>query len=467
MNVEKLLDKAAGLMADDKFRDAMAVLKKVSAAKLKKKPPRYYAILGRLQQELNLFDEAIKTLSRLEEIDPHYRNLNYLLAEAYVEKRLVEKSILYYGKHLKQYPDSRKALIGIGLALELVHRYDEAAVYYQKILDKNPKDSTALMYRGDCMKYVDVNQKEISEIKEVLSSPYNRKLNQVHCYFALGKAYEDCLDYEKAALFYHLGNATQWGRYSFDFAEDEKRINEHLDFFSEEVFATLEQHGSKDTDYVFVVGLPRSGKSLVEQVICQSRNDAVACDETAILSRLSRRTAKFIQSEIGFPQNLLHEPQKNIPALAEACRQQYQAYRNETSKRLLIDTTPNYHRLVGFIRVLFPQAKFVFCRRNLQDHCLQLYKTYFSSRILYSYNLNVMQAYLELFHKQMLIWQQRLGDQIFVVDYERLVAQPQKIRNEIFSHFNMDVHVENPAILENFRSGEVGLADAYASYLKV
>ena len=191
--------------------------------------------------------------------------------------------------------------------------------------------------------------------------------------FALGKAYEDLKQYDKAFDYWQLGNNNFRNSYKYTIEEDNILLESLKHSFNENVFNELSSSQNNDSTPIFIVGLPRSGSTLVEQI-------------------LSSHSEVYGAGEIPFLQNLIKKYFFSVNNIAEKDKKKYleknfkiigKTYLSQIKKKSLnasrvTDKFPYNFKYIGIIKILFPNAKIVHCTRNLQDNCLSIFKTKFA-----------------------------------------------------------------------------------------
>jgi hypothetical protein len=241
-------------------------------------------------------------------------------------------------------------------------------------------------------------------------------------HFALGKALDDCKDYDQAFFHYDKGNALRRRELQFDAGEVDRQFDRLIEWFSPELMETLSQKGSSKTQPLFVVGMPRSGTTLLEQVLC-AHPDVGTAGELRDLARIARNVAR--SNEKPWPACLAGMPAEKLQAMASEYLGALES-RAPGSVRV-IDKMPQNFLHVGFAALLFPDATVVHCARDPLDTCLSNYFQIFPGGIDFAYDLSELGRYYRNYQRLMSHWQALLGERLVTVRYEELVSDPEPV----------------------------------------
>jgi hypothetical protein len=238
--------------------------------------------------------------------------------------------------------------------------------------------------------------------------------------FALGKALDDCKDYDQAFTHYEKGNTLRRRELQFDAGEVDRQFDRLIEGFSPELMEGLSQKGSSETQPLFIVGMPRSGTTLLEQVLC-AHPDMGTAGELRDLARIARNVAHSNQKP--WPECITGVSGSHLKTMAS----EYLAaleFRASGSERI-IDKMPQNFLHVGFAALLFPRATVVHCTRDPLDTCLSNYFQIFPGGIDFAYDLGELGRYYRNYQRLMSHWQALLGERLVTVRYEELVSNPE------------------------------------------
>ena len=209
-----------------------------------------------------------------------------------------------------------------------------------------------------------------------------------------------------------------------------KIMKETFDKFENETI-----NENKNAEVIFILGMPRSGTSLVEQIIT-SHSNVFGGGELPILSNIVK--LNFITTQNSFVDNL-----KEIiedPLKVNKLKLDYLKYINnfKFDEKFITDKAPLNFRWIGFIKVLFPNAKIIHCTRDPKNNCLSMFKNLFEGGLNFTYDQSDLVKYYKSYEDLMNFWNKKFTDSIFEVKYENLISNNEKIIKEIIKFCNLN-----------------------------
>jgi tetratricopeptide (TPR) repeat protein len=260
-----------------------------------------------------------------------------------------------------------------------------------------------------------------SDVETMSSKVANESLPvdcRVHFAFSLGKAFEDRKDYDQAFEYYALANQLHRDTIAYDPVQTSVAHGRMRETFSSEFFAERgEAWGCADPDPIFIVGLPRSGSTLLEQILASHSQ----VDGTSELPDISMIAQSLTQPRTGqvFPQCLVDHSAESLKALGERYLQQTRGHR--AGAPFFTDKMPNNFAYVGFIKTILPNAKIIDARRHPMDSCFGCFKQHFAKGQTFTYDLfELGEFYLE-YEQLMAHWDDVLPGEVLRVQYEEVV----------------------------------------------
>jgi len=243
----------------------------------------------------------------------------------------------------------------------------------------------------------------------------------MHLHFALGKAFEDVKKYEDSFKNYNKANQYINEIIKYDILQDIKKfenIKETTKYLNEiKINKNLRQ-------LIFIVGMPRSGTSLVEQII-SSHSNVFGGGELNFLSNI-------IHKEILNNKEFHTFQSSDLKNLLGAMQEEYisKISKIDSSIKTFTDKAPLNFKYIGFIKKIFPNSKIINCNRDPIDICWSNYKNFFSGTLHFSNNLNNLASFYSLYQNYIKFWKQLFTDEIYDVTYEKLVKNPkEEIKN--------------------------------------
>ncbi len=369
--------------------------------------------------------EALAEIDALLEKDarhPGYRNLH-----AAVLARLGEtdRAIEAYAQVLQDHPNQPKAWMSLGHTLKAAGRQDECVAAYRKSIALLPTLGEAYWSLAN-LKTFRFTSQEISAMSDALQNAKLEQEDRFHLHFALGKALEDEANYAESFLHYDKANAVR--RTSLPYkAEDTTAFKQRLmRQFTPEFFAERAGCGSPRPDPIFVVGLPRSGSTLIEQIL--SSHTAIEGtmelpDIMSIAKRLGGGERRIEDAD--YPQALTKLDPTDFEALGEEYLQRT-AVQRRLGRPFFVDKMPNNFLHVGLIHLILPNAKIIDARRHPLACCFSCFKQHFARGQGFTYSLSDIGRYYADYVELMAHVDAVLPDKVHRVLYEEMVENPER-----------------------------------------
>jgi len=260
---------------------------------------------------------------------------------------------------------------------------------------------------------------EVTRMEKMLEKPDLSKGDRVNVHFSLGKIYDDLGRHEDAFEQYHQGNQADDRAAPFDARIHNILVDRLTSVFTKQFFMRRQGLGSESTRPVFIVGMPRSGTTLTEQVLA-SHAEVFGAGELDQVNRLVNAVSAEVSGSAGYP-----EIAGELDAVT-ACRlgESYVSYITRLSGgvRRVTDKMPGNFMHLGFIALMLPRARIIHCRRNPMDSCLSCYFQHFTSPMPFASSLEGLGAYYQAYERIMAHWHRALPLPILDVAYEDMVA---------------------------------------------
>jgi Flp pilus assembly protein TadD len=380
--------------------------------------PAPYFELGRVHR---LRGDTLAATSTFLEAARHGRTIEetVLLANNFLTMGDAEAAIVAFRHATTLDPKSIAAWEGLGAILQSAGRFEESRAAYHELLNLDPQSAVA-HYRLIAIKTIETGDEDLlSSAQAVLASPNISTSHRETLCYALGKGFDDLKDFEKAIGFYDQANrlAFRSKRRStvYDRTGYERSFAKIAQRFTPQTFQKWKPFASESDVPIFIVGMPRSGTSLVEQI-------------------LSSHPEVSPGSELGF---WLSDPVKrflvDVPLTEQACSRLATAYLDtlrglSRGRPRVTDKQPNNFVALGLIHSLFPNAKIIHCRRNPIDNCFSIYTTPYREPPEYAFSRSDIVSAFVLYRDLMDHWRQYLPSSCFLeVDYETLVNDWEKV----------------------------------------
>ena len=426
-----------------------------------KKNPDFLNNLGTVQLDHGLIDEAEKSFRRALLVEPNHSAAQANLASTLRQLGKFDAAVKIFRRAVDLNPYDKKPRISLAETLQQAGRLDDAIVVVHEGLAKQPHDAelnhrlgVVLLEKGDlsaaakCFRAAlsaDPNMAEawlmLSQIKKqreidteltAMETLHGRKpagsLDRMTLSFGLGKAYEDLRHYDRAFDFFEEGNRICRRSVSYD---ERKTVADFANMkrtFNENLFQDKRTSDISDHTPIFVIGMPRSGTTLVEQII-SSHPQVHGAGE---LNCLRHAIGEYFPMDMpgGFPIGIANLPKVTF---SDAGRRYLHLLKQMgPGYKYITDKMPGNFLLVGFIHLMLPKAKIIHCVREPAATCLSIYKTYFrNSGHLYGYDLNELARFYNLYADIMAHWHRVLPGVVYDVYYERFISDQEAVSRKL------------------------------------
>jgi tetratricopeptide (TPR) repeat protein len=253
--------------------------------------------------------------------------------------------------------------------------------------------------------------------------------------FALGKLYDDCADYDRAFESYAVGNALKHRTAGFDAAAHSAWVDRVIAAYDEAFFRTHAGEGDPSQRPVFVIGMIRSGTSLVEQILA-SHSRVYGAGELLEITKLVTDLPASLGTSVSYPECLRQLQAKQIQAAAGKYLRNL-ADRDDRALRS-VDKLPTNFLYLGFIAALLPKARIVHCRREPLDVCLSIFFQRFAQGHLYAYDFDDIANYYAEYERLMAHWKKVIPLEILDVHYEHLLDDVERESRRMLNYCQLD-----------------------------
>ncbi len=368
----------------------------------------------------NRSEAALAQVEQLLADDP--RNPGYRNLRAAVLSRIGEygQSIDQYREVLAEYPNQAKVWMSLGHALKTAGRNAESIDAYTKSIEKAPQLGEAYWSLAN-LKTFRFTDEQTAAMRAQLGRGDLSDEDRFHFEFSLGKALEDAGDYAASFAHYLEGNRLRRKTLRYDADENHAHVERSRRFFTREFFAERAGWGCDAPDPVFVIGLPRSGSTLIEQILASHSQveGTMELPDVAMLARLvGARTTR--PGPGAYPRALEKFSAEELRGLGERYLQQTRIQR-KTPAPYFIDKMPNNFAHTGFIHLMLPRAKIIDARRHPLGCCLSGFKQHFARGQNFTYDLAEIGRYYRDYVELMAHFDEVLPGRVHRVFYENMV----------------------------------------------
>jgi tetratricopeptide (TPR) repeat protein len=372
-------------------------------------------------------EAAIRELLRVEPENPQ----NWVALGSVYTRLLRQKDALAaYEEAARLNPHQVRLRLSIGHIHKTLGQRAQCEQAYHESLRLDPGCGEAYWCLADLKTYKFADT-EIASIHELLAGSSADASNKAHLHFALGRALEQRLQYADAFAHYAAGNVLRRGASPFDIVKFETKSKRVAACFDTAFIRERRGAGTPDPSPIFIVGLPRSGSTLIEQILA-SHSLVEGTMELPNIVTLVRELDHRDARGDGYPESVRAESPESLAGLGRRYLDETRPIR--TGRPHFIDKMPNNFSHVGLIHAILPQATIVDVRRHPMDSCFSTYKQHFAEGQSFSYDLDDLGRYYRCYLALMDHWDEVLPGKILHLQYEELIRDPEALIRRLLAH---------------------------------
>jgi tetratricopeptide (TPR) repeat protein len=447
-----------------------------------KQHPDGMCLLAEIGIELKIYDDAEFLLASALELSPthiharsQYLNLLIRLGKFKAAELQVDKLLNEQPENLSFKVAKANVLTGLGDMEQAISLFEQAIAQAIKVSEPNSHIAGfylqlghALKAKGDIAKAVDSYQKAYhlkpnfgdafwslantktyrfsdKEITQMQAQQTNHDLaltDKVQLHFATGKAFEDRQEYNQAFKAYEQGNSLQHAHNGFDITKIEQQVEEQIKYCTAELFEKRGDFGLSASDPIFILGLPRAGSTLLEQILASHSKVDGTMELHNILGLASRlrgrnqaKNTEQSSDENPYPKNLSEINTDYFKRFGQQFIDETRDYREQAP--YFIDKMPNNFLHIGLIRLILPNAKIIDARRSPMACCFSGFKQLFAEGQDFTYNLDDIGRYYQAYIKLMTHWDKVIPGFVLTVNHEDVVDNLEKQVHKMLNFCNL------------------------------
>tara|TARA_B100000700_G_scaffold309512_1_gene388758 strand:- start:209 stop:1732 length:1524 start_codon:yes stop_codon:yes gene_type:complete len=440
-NLQKKIQDVVNLYKSKKYSEAVALCKELIESN--PKIGFLYNLMGIIMFELNRLDEAIDFYKKGIKVEPNFALIYSNLGNVYKSQNKIDEAEKNYKKAIdidKKIPEPHNNL---GNLLRTENKYEEAIKSYNKAIEINNNffwayynlattytalgnykkaneflEKTIKINPFFCpahrslsrVKKYKINDKHLHEMQKIYKNKNINEIQKKELAFAIGKAYEDIGDYISSFEYYKEGNHLHRKLINFSIDDEKKDFDSIKEIYSFELLKKVEKNNKVTPKIIFIIGMPRSGTTLVEQII-SSHPEVYGCDELNFIPDLYEKNI-----------NVNKLDQKILLDIGN----EYISKINKVSNNSLVvtDKLPINFKWLGFIKLILPNSKIIHCIRNSKDNCFSIFKSFFPSKINFAFKIEEIVEFYNLYLELMEHWNKVIPNDIFNIRYENIIKNP-------------------------------------------
>lgn len=414
---------AISLSANGRFKDSIESYKKAIIYK-----PTFiesYNNLGLTLNKLEKYADAKKVLLIGISLSPNFASYNNL-GNSHKELGENNEAIECYKKAILMNANYFEGYFNLGIIYSIIGDIKEATINFEKTIKLKPDYAEAYRLLSLLKKYTH----EDNQIKELVNLYNNENLDdnkKTHLSFALAKVHEDLGDYEKAFNFYSEGNILRKKNLYYNSNNDIELFYNLKETYSIIKNINFNNITNYNKNLIFIVGMPRSGTTLIEQII-SSHSCVFGAGELSHIENYSHKIAtdkNYVKLE-----NLKDVSNHYIDKISNL----------STNLNMITDKNPSNFRYIGIIKTVFPNSKIIHVTRNPAAVCWSNFKNYFSTNYLgFCYDLEDISTYYKLYLDLMNFWKSEVvNHNIYDLDYDSLTINQEDEIKKLINYLQLD-----------------------------
>ena len=386
--------------------------------------------LGIAYLDLGKLDKAIKHLELAISFRPEFPEAHNNLGSVYQEKGSLDAAINSYKRAITLKNNFAQAHTNLGIIQEKTGKFDDALLSYSNAINHDPNNVSA-HFNLSYLKTFNEKDQQVEQMHSILSTDSVDQTDRARLCFALARVYEDLGDSDKLFEYLNQGNSLRKQVLNFSFNSSNNN-NSYL----KNIFTNLNDHNfdspkSSQICPIFIVGMPRSGTTLLEQII-SSHREVYGAGE---LKNLNEILIPIFQNQLNSTDSVITNE------IVSSVRQQYtESLLNLNVKEATItDKWPLNFRYIGFILSAFPDAKIIHSKRDSIATCWSIYKHFFSDNANgWAYNLDDIADFYFLYEDLMNFWHELFPGRIYDVSYEDLTVNQELETRKLIEYCGLD-----------------------------
>jgi len=384
--------------------------------------PQPYCGLAAICARSHRADEAHELWRKALHVAPGYLEAEMNLAGSYQQRDDSERAIACYQRVLKRDPRNVQAKYLLGNVLKARGEFRQASALYRQVMAQQPDYTQAHFTYSGIHEYRDPADPHIAAMRKLLESANLPVENRAQLAFALAKAFEDLQDWPRAFRYLEMGNGLRHESFRYSIEGDAEMFDNITRTFNRDDLACLKVEGQPSNRPIFIIGMPRSGTSLIEKILA-SHSDVYGAGELDYLFALGARLFHDPSNRYLF-KPLNSYPASQFDLLGRNYLEQLQALNG--GARRVTDKMPLNLLMLGLIRIALPNAKIIHCVRDPRDTCLSIYRQSFTTQnYRFAYDLESIGLFHNLYRSLMRHWHDVFPGTIHDISYESLTTDPE------------------------------------------
>lgn len=401
-----------------RFKDSEALLRR--AIELAPDFTAARSNLAGILYRQNRFEETVEMLGTVLEVDADDASGQSLMAAALGRIGEYDEALALYGALTDRFPTHAKLWMSFGHVLKTVGKQDEGIAAYRRALEVEPTLGEVWWSLAN-LKTVRFDDADIAAMEAALETAALSDDDRLHLHFALGKAFDDRREAETSFGHYDRANAIRHGQLDYDPDIVTHHVDKIIATLTPEFLASRAGQGDATPDPIFILGMPRAGSTLLEQILA-SHSQIEGTMELPDMPAIALREGKTVPS--GWVDAVREMPGERLAELGSEFLRRT-AVQRKTDKPYYIDKLPNNWVYTGLIHLILPNAKIIDARRHPLDCCFSNFRQHFAKGQAFSYSLSDMGRYYSDYVRLMAHFDVVLPGRVHRVIHEAVIEEPE------------------------------------------
>ena len=392
----------------------------------------YVGVLNKRQK----FAQALEQAALLREKEPGNTQLDMLYANQSLAVGNFDDALDIYRQCAAETPDNPGIHLTLGHALKTIGRLPDAVAAYRRAHDVRPDFGDAWWSLANLKTYR-FSDDDITRMRALEAADTTQLVDRYHLSFALGKALEDQGAYADSFACYERGNRLKREEVRYDWTRIDQEMKLQIEHCTPALFAAKQGSSCAAPDPIFIVGLPRAGSTLLEQILASHSMVEGTMELPNILALAHRIDGRRrVGEEARYPANLTELTADELTGFGEAYIRDTAIHR-KLGTPYFIDKMPNNFRHIGLISLILPNAKIIDARRDPMSCCFSGFKQLFAEGQEFTYGLEEIGHYYRGYVELMAHWDDVLPGRVLRVDYEDVVGDLETQVRRILDHVGL------------------------------
>ena len=380
-------------------------------------------VMGQVKKAIGCFDQALS-------LRPDYFAVRIDLALALRQLGRAEEALIPLEEAIRLKPDNDEAHINLALTLKQLGRTDLAIERLEQFLTVRPSCGRAYYH----ISVIKPKQELVPVVEKLVSDPKLPNDDSTYCHFALGNFFDSGKFFDQAFKHYLRANRLHRETLTYDASENTQYVDRLIKVYSKGFFQRKRPFGSASRLPVFIVGMPRSGTTLTEQIL-SSHALVHGAGEIRACPAINYSIAHQLKYARPDPECMSLIDGKMVEAYSARYLQELTLH-CPTAARITDKEPGNFFR-IGLIKTLFPDARIIHCQRNPLDNCISVFFHFFTA-FQSSFELTELGQFYRDYQRLMTHWQNLFPGEIFTVQYEDLVVDQERVSKRMIDYLNLE-----------------------------